>query len=207
MDSRTGSPPDASQNTLRWRSIPSVDELLNRPALRSIAEKAGRPIVTEATRRVLTELRAEWKDPEIPRSDLIEVEALDVAALEIRILKSVESELAPSLRRVINATGVILHTNLGRAPLSQDAVAEIAATAERYSNLEYDLSSGTRGKRDVHTARLLADLAGAEAAIVVNNNAAAVFLVLNTLAKGAEVVVSRECEGIPWRTARPGSIW
>ena len=102
-----------------------------------------------------------------------------------------EAELSPSLRRVINATGVILHTNLGRAPLSQDAVAEIAATAGHYSNLEYDLSSGTRGKRDVHTAQLLADLAGAESAIVVNNNAAAIFLVLSTLAKGAEVVVSR----------------
>jgi len=186
MNSRTGSPPDASQNALRWRSIPSVDEMLNRPALRSIAEKAGRAVLTEATRRVLAEIRAGWKDSEASQTS-----SLDIDALEARILKIVEAELAPSLRRVINATGVILHTNLGRAPLSEDAVAEIAATARYYSNLEYDLSSGTRGKRDVHTARLLADLAGAEAAIVVNNNAAAVFLVLNTLAKGAEVVVSR----------------
>jgi len=92
---------------------------------------------------------------------------------------------------VINATGVILHTNLGRAPLASGAVAHMAETATRYSNLEYDIEMGARGKRDVHTARLLAELAGAEAAIVVNNNAAAVFLVLNTLAKGAEVIVSR----------------
>jgi L-seryl-tRNA(Ser) seleniumtransferase len=86
---------------------------------------------------------------------------------------------------------VILHTNLGRAPLSEAAAAAIARTATRYSNVEYDIESGERGKRDVHTARLLAQLVGAEAAIVVNNNAAAVFLVLNTLAKGAEVIVSR----------------
>src|SRR6202142_4618566 len=99
--------------------------------------------------------------------------------------------LAPSLRRVINATGVILHTNLGRAPLARAAAAEIAGTATRYSNLEYDIARGERGKRDVHTARLAAEMAGAEAAIVVNNNAAAVFLVLNTLAKGEEVIVSR----------------
>jgi L-seryl-tRNA(Ser) seleniumtransferase len=186
MNSRTGSPPDALQNALRWRSIPSVDELLNRPALRSIAEKAGRAMVTDAIRSVLTEIRAGWKDSEASQTS-----SIDIDAVEARIVKIVEAELAPSLRRVINATGVILHTNLGRAPLSKDAVAEIAATAGHYSNLEYDLSTGTRGKRDVHTAQLLADLAGAESAIVVNNNAAAIFLVLSTLAKGAEVVVSR----------------
>jgi L-seryl-tRNA(Ser) seleniumtransferase len=186
MNSRTGSPPDALQNALRWRSIPSVDELLNRPALRSIAEKAGRAMVTEAARRVVTEIRAGRKDSENSQAGPIELDAL-----EARILKIVEADLAPSLRRVINATGVILHTNLGRAPISTEAVAEIAATAGHYSNLEYDLSSGKRGKRDVHTARVIADLVGAEAAVVVNNNAAAVFLVLNTLAKNAEVVVSR----------------
>jgi L-seryl-tRNA(Ser) seleniumtransferase len=107
------------------------------------------------------------------------------------VTAEVEKILAPSLRRVINATGVVLHTNLGRAPLSAEAAARMAETSTRYSNLEYDVSSGARGKRDVHTGRLLAELVGAEAAIVVNNNAAAVFLVLNTLAKGAEVVVSR----------------
>jgi L-seryl-tRNA(Ser) seleniumtransferase len=99
--------------------------------------------------------------------------------------------LAPSLQRVINATGVILHTNLGRAPLAAGTIAEMGETATRYSNLEYDVSRGERGKRDVHTAWLAAELAGAESAIVVNNNAAAVFLVLNTLAKGEEVIVSR----------------
>ena len=113
------------------------------------------------------------------------------AAIESRIIKHVELLLAPSLAHVINATGVILHTNLGRAPLPAAAAAAIASTATHYSNLEYDVERGERGKRDVHTARLLAQLVGAEAAIVVNNNAAAVFLALNTLAKNAEVIVSR----------------
>lgn len=114
-----------------------------------------------------------------------------LASVESRVIAEVEAALAPSLVRVINATGVILHTNLGRAPLSPGAAAAIAQTATRYSNLEYDIPSGERGKRDVHTSRLLAELTGAESAIVVNNNAAAVFLVLNTLSKGAEVIVSR----------------
>jgi L-seryl-tRNA(Ser) seleniumtransferase len=92
---------------------------------------------------------------------------------------------------VINATGVVLHTNLGRAPLSSDALDHIREAAAGYSNLEYDLGAGKRGKRDVHAARLLAQLTGAEAAIVVNNNAAAVFLVLHALAHNAEVIVSR----------------
>lgn len=107
------------------------------------------------------------------------------------VAQKIQERLAPSLRAVINATGVVLHTNLGRAPLPITAAERIAASATRYSNLEYDIAAGTRGKRDVHTGAALAELTGAEAAIVVNNNAAAVFLVLNTLAKAAEVIVSR----------------
>jgi L-seryl-tRNA(Ser) seleniumtransferase len=103
----------------------------------------------------------------------------------------VEQVLASSLAPVINATGVILHTNLGRAPLSGAAVDEIRRSAASYSNLEYDLEAGARGKRDVHVAQLLERLTGAEAAIVVNNCAAAVLLVLAALAKGGEVIVSR----------------
>ena len=108
-----------------------------------------------------------------------------------RIAFEIERGLLPSLAPVINATGVVLHTNLGRAPLSMQAVEYLREAATRYSNLEYDLPSGKRGKRDVHTSTMLAKLTGAEAAIVVNNNAAGIFLVLNTLAKGAEVIVSR----------------
>jgi L-seryl-tRNA(Ser) seleniumtransferase len=172
----------------RLRAIPSVDELLGRPALVTLAESAGRPVVTQVTRSVLSDLRSTLlKNKRGSNGDL----TVAPQAIEYRVVTEVEKLLAPTLRPVINATGVILHTNLGRAPLSSGAVAAIAETASHYSNLEYDVESGARGKRDVHTARLLADLAGADAAVVVNNNAAAVFLVLNTLAKGGEVIVSR----------------
>jgi len=171
----------------RLREIPSVDEVLSRPGLQALSETAGRGTVTEATRSVLADLRAHLKEG----GGAARETAPNLEAIEARVAAEVASRLAPSLRRVINATGVILHTNLGRAPLAAGAVARIAEAAARYANLEYDIESGTRGKRDVHTERLLAELTGAEKAIVVNNNAAAVFLVLNTLAKGAEVIVSR----------------
>ncbi len=169
------------------RGIPSVDELLGRPRLLALAEKAGRSLVTQSARTVLADLRARLKKPS---GDAGEASA-DSDQLEMRVVAQVEAQLAPSLVRVINATGVILHTNLGRSPLSGAAAARISEIATRYSNLEYEIESGKRGQRDVHTGRMLARLAGAEAAIVVNNNAAAVFLVLNTLSKGAETIVSR----------------
>jgi L-seryl-tRNA(Ser) seleniumtransferase len=178
-----------SERSARLREIPSVDELLARARLLALAEKAGRGLVTRSARAVLAGVREDLKR-ELPGGDSAGV-PFDVASIETRIVEHVEHLLAPSLVRVINATGVILHTNLGRAPLAPAVAGEIAATATRYTNLEYDIESGERGKRDVHTAALLAQLVGAESAIVVNNNAAAVFLVLNTLAKGAEVIVSR----------------
>jgi L-seryl-tRNA(Ser) seleniumtransferase len=184
--------PSSSPREARLREIPSVDEMLGRPSLRALAETAGRGILTEATRNVLRELRARLLNEHSGVADLATAARPEAAeAIEVRIAEEVRSLLAPSLRRVINATGVILHTNLGRAPLSAAAISQLGETATRYSNLEYDIETGERGKRDVHTSRLLAELAGAEAAIIVNNNAAAVFLVLHTLAKGAEVVVSR----------------
>jgi L-seryl-tRNA(Ser) seleniumtransferase len=174
----------------RLRAIPSVDELLGQPHLVALAKSSGRELVTQAARNVLAALRTQLKtDPPQPHEPSGVI--FDLAQLESRVIAEVERTLAPSLRRVINATGVVLHTNLGRAPLSPSGAAQIAETATHYSNLEYDVPRGERGKRDVHTSPLLAELVGAEAAIVVNNNAAAVFLVLNTLAKGAEVVVSR----------------
>jgi len=172
---------------VRMRGIPSVDELLGRPRLLALAEKAGRGLVTQSARSVLADLRARLKKPS---GDAGEASA-DSDQLEMRVVAQVEAQLAPSLVRVINATGVILHTNLGRSPLSTAAAARISEIATRYSNLEYEIESGKRGQRDVHTGRMLARLAGAEAAIVVNNNAAAAFLVLNTLSKGAETIVSR----------------
>ena len=169
------------------RGIPSVDELLGRPHLLALADKAGRTLVTQSARAVLSDLRTRLKNASGSGGET----ATDSAQLEMRIAAEVEARLAPSLVRVINATGVILHTNLGRAPLSTEAAARISEIATRYSNLEYDVESGKRGQRDVHTGRLLAKLANAESAIVVNNNAAAVFLVLNTLSKGAETIISR----------------
>ncbi len=173
--------------SFRMREIPSVDELLGRPRLLALAEKAGRTLVTQSARTGLANLRAQMKSEEPGASG----QAIDIEQLESRVITDVEAALAPSLCRVINATGVILHTNLGRAPLSSEAAARVAQVASGYSNLEYDLETGERGRRDIHTSRMLADLVSAEAAIVVNNNAAAVFLVLNTLSKGAETIVSR----------------
>lgn len=170
----------------KLRAIPGVDELLQRPALTRLAETAGRAAVTQAARKVLAELREQIKTGTASKGG-----ASDLSMLESRALAIVSEMLAPSLRPVINATGVILHTNLGRAPLLAEMARRIAETATRYSNLEYDIEKGARGKRDTHTSAALAEIVGAESAIVVNNNAAAVFLVLNTLAKGQEVIVSR----------------
>src|SRR5262249_48865133 len=113
------------------------------------------------------------------------------AAIERRLELRATALIKPSLRRVINATGVIIHTNLGRAPLAREAIEAVAEVATNYSNLEYDLTEGRRGKREMHCQLLLSRLVGSEDAIVANNCAAAVLLVLNTLAEGGEVIVSR----------------
>jgi L-seryl-tRNA(Ser) seleniumtransferase len=168
------------------RQIPSVDELLTQSRLASLAKRVDRTLLVEITRATLADLRAKIADDAQTL-----VLTLDTAALEDHITSAVEQILSRSLQPVINATGVILHTNLGRSPLTEAAVEEFRRTATQYSNLEYDLEAGARGKRDVHTAQLLERLTGAEAAIVVNNCAAAVLLVLAALAKGGEVIVSR----------------
>jgi len=168
------------------RQIPSVDGLLTQPRVAALAGRMDRGLVVEVARAVLADLRAR-----IAGEASFAAMALEQGALEERITAEVERILARSLQPVINATGVILHTNLGRAPLAASVVEEFRRTATQYTNLEYDLEAGARGKRDVHTAELLARLTGAEAAIVVNNCAAAVLLVLAALARGGEVVVSR----------------
>src|SRR5437868_4974061 len=168
------------------RQIPSVDELLAKPGLVRLAERIDRGVLLEVTRTVLADVRTK-----IAEESQVVAAALDPASLETRITEMVERILSRSLQPVINATGVILHTNLGRAPLTDAVVEEFRRSATHYSNLEYDLEAGVRGKRDVHTAQLLERLTGAEAAIVVNNCAAAVLLVLAALAKGGEVIVSR----------------
>jgi L-seryl-tRNA(Ser) seleniumtransferase len=183
MESRAKRVLSADQADL-LRQIPSVDELLAQPRLAALAQRVDRELLVEITRTVLADLRGRITGAGT-------AVALDSFALEERITSMVEQVLASSLAPVINATGVILHTNLGRAPLSGAAVDEIRRSAASYSNLEYDLEAGARGKRDVHVAHLLERLTGAEAAIVVNNCAAAVLLVLAALAKGGEVIVSR----------------
>jgi L-seryl-tRNA(Ser) seleniumtransferase len=181
MSDSKSSPERAGVSLLR--QIPAVDELLGREALRALEERAGHRLVVEATRKVLQGLRGR-----ISRGQLSQV---SVEMLEQEIIASAQATAEFSLCPVINASGVILHTNLGRAPLAPQAVEHLAETATRYSNLEYDLERGERGRRDTHTDRLLTQLLGAERTLVVNNNAAAVFLALNTLAEGGEVIVSR----------------
>src|SRR4029453_11127195 len=142
----------------------------------------GRFVVTDAIRSVLTAAR----DAIAPGKD-----GLDSERLFDSIVRAVHHLTTPSLRRVFNLTGTILHTNLGRAPLPEEAINAMAAVAGGPSNLEFDLDAGTRGDRDAHVERALCALTGAQAATVVNNNAAAVLLVLNTLALRKEVPTSR----------------
>ncbi|HET8925889.1 MAG TPA: L-seryl-tRNA(Sec) selenium transferase [Candidatus Acidoferrum sp.] len=174
------------------RQIPSVDELLMQPRLAALSKRVDRDLIVEVARSVLADLRARITG-DLTSIILAEISALASGpqSLEERITSLVERILSRSLQPVINATGVILHTNLGRAPLPESVVNEFQRTATQYSNLEYDLEAGGRGKRDVHTAELLSRLTGAEAAIVVNNCAAAVLVTLAALACGGEVIVSR----------------
>ncbi len=168
------------------RQIPSVDELLAQPRLAALSKRVDRNLVVEVARTVLADLRAR-----IAGDSNWTALGLSAASVEELISTEVERILSRSLQPVINATGVILHTNLGRAPLPETVVDEFRRTATQYSSLEYDLEAGARGKRDVHTGELLTRLTGAEAAIVVNNCAAAVLVTLAALARGGEVIVSR----------------
>src|SRR5438876_6327393 len=168
------------------RQIPSVDELLAQPRLAALSKRVDRNLVVEVARAVLADLRTR-----IAGDSNWTALGLNASTVEELISTEVERILSRSLQPVINATGVILHTNLGRAPLTETVVDEFRRTATQYSNLEYDLEAGARGKRDVHTEELLTRLTGAEAAIVVNNCAAAVLVTLAALARGGEVIVSR----------------
>lgn len=171
------------------RALPAIERLLARPIAARLSAQMGRDQVRDLLRQIIEELRGQimagaW----VAESGTSE--AL-LSEIERRLEESARREARPSLRRVINATGVIIHTNLGRAPLPRAAIEAMAEVASRYSNLEYDLGRGERGHREVHCQKLLAELVGSEDAVLVNNNAAAVLLVLNTLAQGGEVIVSR----------------
>lgn len=184
-----------------YRDLPAVDGLLRDPAIAALVAREGQAAVTDSCRAVLDNIRHEIAAGHL-NSERLE---LAISGLPVAIEHELNRALGYSLCPVINATGVILHTNLGRAPLAKPALDHIRETAGTYSNLEFDIASGERGKRDVHVDRLFRKLLslqstdeGARAStashvstIVVNNNAAAVLLALNTLADGAEVIVSR----------------
>jgi L-seryl-tRNA(Ser) seleniumtransferase len=170
-----------------FRVIPSVEQLRQREAMRTLETRYGRAALLDALRDETADLRVRLGSGDIAAVTLAEA----VDAIENGTAARLRAAMRPSLIRVINATGVIVHTNLGRAPLSDAAVARVREVAAGYTNLEYDLSRGARGRRDVHAERLLARLTGAEAAVVVNNNAAATLLLLAALAAGREVIISR----------------
>jgi L-seryl-tRNA(Ser) seleniumtransferase len=166
------------------RALPSVDQALQRGEVQALVEVHGRPAVVRALRSSLDALRDRAAAGATGLAAAVAGLAGDVAA-------RLEAARRPSLRRVLNATGVVVHTNLGRAPLSPEAAARVAEIAASYSNLEYDLERGARGDRETHAESRLRDLLGVEATVVVNNCAAAVLLAVNTLAEGREVLVSR----------------
>lgn len=163
------------------RCLPSVDKLLSQAEIRRLGESCPRELLVELVRRHLEQVRRSIAagNPCPATGEIVRAIGAEVGAL-----------MKPSLLPVINATGIILHTNLGRAALSKEAIAAMEAVSG-YSNLEFDLDSGRRGSRQVHLERLLCQLTGAEAALVVNNNAAAVLLALTALAKRKEVIISR----------------
>ncbi|RME82342.1 MAG: L-seryl-tRNA(Sec) selenium transferase [Caldilineae bacterium] len=165
-----------------YRQLPSLDRLLGHPRLEPVIARFGRVSVRDGGRQLLDEVRQEIAQGAAPPRE---------EELAERLAARLEADLAPTLTPVINATGVIIHTNLGRAPLSQAAREAMQEVAQGYSNLEYDLKAGRRGSRYTHAERLLCALTGAEAALVVNNNAAAVTLVLRHVAAGREVIISR----------------
>lgn len=173
------------------RIMPSIDAVLRTETARKILPETGSKRLTNLARNIADSLRRELQE-KISNEETVNYsreELLDEA--EKRLKNNWESEQTANLRRVINATGVIIHTNLGRAPLAEKARRALLEEASGYCNLEYELETGKRGKRGARVEQLLAELTGAESALVVNNCAAAAFLVLTVLASGGEVVISR----------------
>jgi L-seryl-tRNA(Ser) seleniumtransferase len=175
---------NAQQELLR--RIPAVDQLLLRPSVADWVNRTSRSFVVSEIQELLQQVRAVIRAGELSDSS-----SIDLPRLELVLEERLQRRLRPALTTVINATGVILHTNLGRAPLSAAAQKSLSAVSAHYTNLEYDIKSGARSHRDRLCEPALKEVLGCEAAAVVNNNAAAVFLILETLASGKEVVVSR----------------
>jgi L-seryl-tRNA(Ser) seleniumtransferase len=167
------------------RNIPSVNELLESPPLRKLVDRLSHNVVVDGVRRFLDEMRHQVQNA------AVEIAPTSVTELAERVARRILQRQVPPLRPVINATGILLHTGLGRAPLAEEAIEEMAAAARDYANVELDLASGQRWRRTLGVAALLGELTGAEAALVVNNNAGATMLTLAALAAGREVIVSR----------------
>ena len=190
-----------------FRLIPAVDRLWADPSFDRLKEQYAGELLKRMLRLALDRLRGDILEGKAGEDDC------RIPAIVARTAAVASQRLGPTLRTVINATGVIVHTNLGRSPLSRSVTRRIVQAAEAYSNLEYDLEEGRRGERNAHLRQLMQELTGAERALAVNNNAAAVLLALSTLAAGREVVVSRgeliEIGGsfrIPDVMARSGAI-
>jgi L-seryl-tRNA(Ser) seleniumtransferase len=173
--------------TSSLRGLPSVDRLLRQPRVALLAERYSRGQVLDGAR----ELLEEWREQALRNGPTGASHVPSLSELAEELARRMERAARPSLRRVINATGVVIHTNLGRAPLSAAALSAIQTIGSGYSNLEYELEAGQRGSRHEHLSAALRRLTGAEAGLVVNNNAAAVLLVLSSLALEREVVISR----------------
>ena len=167
------------------RDLPSVDRLLQTEAARALVAEHGRTLVVAQARALVDRLRARIVAGEASASDL------EPDALAATLATGIAARLAPRMRAVLNLTGTVLHTNLGRALLAEPALAHLLTLMGAPNNLEYDLASGGRGDRDALIEELLVTITGAEAATVVNNNAAAVLLTIAALARGREVIVSR----------------
>ncbi len=171
------------------RALPAVDRLLQEETIKEASQKLPRKLILEAAQNVIEN----YRNLILQANSTEELEKINVNPRDLAEEATywAEYRYQPNLKKVINATGTVLHTNLGRAPLAEEATEAMAQVADSYCNLELSLEGGERGSRLQHLEDIICELTGAEAAMVVNNNAAAVFLVLNTLASGGEVIVSR----------------
>ena len=197
-----------TQQTL-LRMLPGVDHILELAKTEPFFDNVPKSVLIRSIRSVVESRRTIIKNDQ---QHLTETKLSDSVILE-EVKNSVNEAMTPNLMRIVNATGVVVHTNLGRSLLAEDAVENLLTIASRYSNLEFDLSKGVRGSRYSIVEDILCEISGAEAAMVVNNNAGAVFLCLETISKGKKVIVSRgelvEIGGsfrIPDVMAKSGSI-
>lgn len=167
--------------------IPKVDEILDKATIKELLEYIPRKTVLDSIRTEIEEIRCKIKGKEVSEEDIVKA----IENIDLKIKLRAEEKNAYKLKRVVNATGVVIHTNLGRSLINEKIMDNVKEIAINYSNLEYDLETGSRGSRYSHLEEIISEITGGEKALVVNNNAAAVMLVLSTMAKNKEVIVSR----------------